>query len=92
MAMVHGCTVGRGSLIGIGAIVLNGAVIGEEWLVGAGALVPEGKTFPPRSLIIGTPARVARALTDEDIARIQEGVQGYQQRWKRYVAGLKPQG
>lgn len=92
MAMVHGCTIGRGCLIGIGAIILNGATIGEESLVGAGAFVPEGKNFPARSLIIGSPARVARQLTDQDIAKIQRGVTGYQQRWRRYVAGLKAVG
>ncbi len=89
MAMVHGCTVGRGSLIGIGAIVLNGAVIGEECLVGAGTLIAEGKSFPPRSLILGTPGRVVRTLGEEDIARMRKTAAGYQQRWKRYVAGLK---
>ncbi len=91
-AMLHGCTIGRGSLVGIGAIVLNHAEIGEECLVGAGALVPEGKTFPPRSLILGTPGRVARQLSDEDVSRIARTVAGYQQRWKRYVAEAKPQG
>ena len=90
MAMVHGCTVRRGSLIGIGAIVLNGAVIGEECLVGAGALVPEGKSYAPRSLILGSPARVVRQLTDEDVARLRKTAAGYQQRWKRYVSGLQP--
>ena len=88
LAMVHGCTVGRGSLIGIGAIVLNGAVIGEECLVGAGTLVPEGKTYPARSLILGSPGRVVRTLTEEDLARMRRTAQGYQQRWKRYVAGM----
>ncbi len=89
MAMVHGCTVGRASLIGIGAIVLNGAVIGEECLVGAGTLIAEGKSFPPRSLILGTPGRVVRTLGEEDIARMHKTAAGYQQRWKRYVDGLK---
>jgi carbonic anhydrase/acetyltransferase-like protein (isoleucine patch superfamily) len=89
MAMVHGCTVGRGSLIGIGAIVLNSAVIGEECLVGAGALVSESKTFPPRSLILGSPGRVVRTLGEEDIARMRKTAAGYQQRWKRYAAGLE---
>lgn len=92
MAMVHGCTVGRGSLIGIGAIVLNHAVIGEECLVGAGTLIPEGKTYPARSLILGSPGRVARALTDEDVARMRKTAYGYQQRWKRYVEGMKEAG
>ncbi len=90
LAMVHGCTVGRGSLIGIGAIVLNNAVISEECLVGAGTLIPEGKTYPARSLILGSPGRVARPLTDEDVARMRRTAQGYQQRWKRYVAGMTP--
>lgn len=88
LAMVHGCTIGPGALIGIGAIVLNGAVIGEESLVGAGALVPEGKTYPPRSLILGSPGRVARTLADDDIARMRRTAKGYQDRWKRYAAGL----
>lgn len=88
LAMVHGCTVGAGALIGIGAIVLNGAVIGDECLVGAGALVPEGKIFPPRSLILGSPGRVARTLGEEDIARLRKTAKGYQDRWKRYDAGL----
>ena len=87
-AMVHGCTVGRGSLIGIGAIVLNGASIGEECLVGAGTLIAEGKTYPARSLILGAPGRVVRQLTEDDIARMRRTALGYQQRWKRYVAGL----
>ena len=89
MAMVHGATVKAGSLIGIGAIVLNGAVIGEESLVGAGALVPEGKVYPPRSLILGSPGRVVRQLEAEDIQRLQRTAKGYQDRWKRYVAGLE---
>lgn len=88
MAMVHGCSVGAGSLIGIGAIVLNGAVIGEECLVGAGTLVPEGKSYPPRSLILGTPGRVVRQLGEEDVARLRKTAAGYQQRWKRYVTGF----
>jgi carbonic anhydrase/acetyltransferase-like protein (isoleucine patch superfamily) len=88
LAMVHGCTVGAGALIGIGAVVLNGAVIGEQCLVGAGALVPEGKVYPPRSLILGSPGRVARSLGEEDLARLRKTAKGYQDRWKRYAAGL----
>jgi carbonic anhydrase/acetyltransferase-like protein (isoleucine patch superfamily) len=84
------CTIGRGSLIGIGAIVLNKAVIGEQCLIGAGTLVPEGKTFPPRSLVMGSPGRVVRQLTDEDVARLERTAAGYRQRWKRY-AQLRPQ-
>jgi carbonic anhydrase/acetyltransferase-like protein (isoleucine patch superfamily) len=91
MAMLHGCTVQRCSLIGIGAIVLNGAVIGEESLVGAHALVPEGKTFPPRSLVMGAPGRVVRELGEADVARLREAAEIYRKRWKQYAAGLKPQ-
>ena len=92
MAMLHGCTIGPRSLVGIGAIVLNGARIGEESLIGAHALVPEGKEIPPRSLVIGAPGRVARQLTDEDIAGIREAAEIYQSRWKRYAAHMKRQG
>jgi carbonic anhydrase/acetyltransferase-like protein (isoleucine patch superfamily) len=77
-AVVHGCTVESGSLIGMGAIVLSGAVIGAESLVAAGALVPEHRTFAPRSLIMGSPARVVRTLSDEDVERlIRPGVAHY---------------
>mgnify|MGYP000662166630 CR=1 FL=1 len=69
--MLHGCTIGDESLIGIGAVVLNGAVIGRHCLVGAGALVTEGKTFPDGSLIIGSPARVVRQLTPEQIEALR---------------------
>ncbi len=78
MVMLHGCTIGRDSLIGIGAIVLNGAVIGEHSLVAAGALIPEGKVFPPRSLIVGSPARVVREVTEEEITRMARGLAFYQ--------------
>lgn len=76
-AMLHGCTVGEGSLIGIQAVVLNGAVIGKHSLVGAGALVTEGKTFPDRSLILGTPAKVARELSDDEIKNLQRNADNY---------------
>ena len=88
-AMVHGCTVEEGSLIGIHAIVLNGAVIGRESLVGAGALVTEGKVFPPRSLILGSPAKVVRTLSDADVARMRKGADSYVERAQRYRRHLK---
>ncbi|CAG2127905.1 gamma carbonic anhydrase family protein [Cupriavidus plantarum] len=88
-AMLHGCTVGDGSLIGIQAVVLNGAVIGKECLVGAGALVTEGKVFPDRSLIIGTPAKVVRQLTDEDVANLYRNAETYAQRQATYKVALK---
>ena len=74
---LHGCTIGDGALIGIHATVLNGAVIGEGSLVGANSLVGEGKIFPPRSLILGSPAKVVRELTDADAARIRDGTRHY---------------
>jgi len=76
-AMLHGCTVGSGSLIGIQAIILNNAVIGRNSLVGAGALVTEGQTFPDHTLILGSPARAVRELTDEEIVRMHANTQRY---------------
>jgi carbonic anhydrase/acetyltransferase-like protein (isoleucine patch superfamily) len=77
MVVLHGCTVGDGCLIGMGAIVMNRAVIGRECLIGAGSVVPEGKEIPDRSLVIGTPGRVIRQLTDEDIAGIRASADSY---------------
>src|SRR5690606_22991518 len=79
-AMLHGCTVGDGSLIGIQAVVLNNAVIGRECLVGAGAVVTEGKVFPDRSLILGGPAKVVRTLSDEDVANLRRNAANYVER------------
>jgi carbonic anhydrase/acetyltransferase-like protein (isoleucine patch superfamily) len=89
-AMLHGCTVGDNCMIGMGAIILNGAVIGENSLVGAGALVTEGKVFPPNSLIVGSPAKVVRALTPEQIDRLRWSATNYQQNAQRFKASLKP--
>jgi len=88
-AMLHGCTIGDGSLIGIQAVILNGAKIGRNCLVGAGALVTEGKEFPDNSLIIGSPARVARTLTDEDVARMGRNTANYVERARRFKTELK---
>ena len=79
-AMLHGCTVGDGSLIGIQAVVLDGAKIGKNCLVAAGALVTSGKEFPDNSLIMGSPAKAVRELTDAQISDIQKGVQTYIER------------
>lgn len=87
-AMLHGCTIGEGSLIGIQAVVLDGAVIGKECLVGAGAIVTEGKVFPDRSLILGAPAKVVRELTDEDVARLYQGAESYAGRQAIYKKQL----
>jgi carbonic anhydrase/acetyltransferase-like protein (isoleucine patch superfamily) len=87
--MLHGCTVGDGSLIGIGAVVLNGAVIGKHCLVGAGSLVTEGKVFPDGSMILGSPAKVVKQLTPEQIAGLQASAQHYVANAKRFKNGLK---
>ncbi|KVN29670.1 gamma carbonic anhydrase family protein [Burkholderia pyrrocinia] len=76
-AVLHGCTIGEGSLVGIQAVVLDGAVIGRQCLVGAGAVVTAGKVFPERSLILGAPAKVVRVLTDEDVARLRTNIGFY---------------
>jgi carbonic anhydrase/acetyltransferase-like protein (isoleucine patch superfamily) len=91
-AMLHGCTVGNGSLIGIQAIVLNRAVIGRHCLVGAGAIVTEGKVFPDRSLILGAPAKMVRTLGDEEVARLLASAENYHQRGLRYARGLAAAG
>jgi carbonic anhydrase/acetyltransferase-like protein (isoleucine patch superfamily) len=77
---LHGCTVERLCLVGIGAIVLTGAVVGEESIVAAGALVPEGMVVPARSIVMGVPAKVRRAVTEEERA----GLRGYAERYVRY--------
>jgi carbonic anhydrase/acetyltransferase-like protein (isoleucine patch superfamily) len=88
-AMLHGCTIGDGSLIGIQAVILNGARIGRGCLVGAGALVTEGKQFPDGSLILGTPAKVVRQLTAEDQERLLASAANYAGRGQRYKTELK---
>jgi carbonic anhydrase/acetyltransferase-like protein (isoleucine patch superfamily) len=87
--MLHGCTIGDGSLIGIQAVILNGARIGRNCLVGAGTLVPEGKEFPDGVLIVGTPAKVVRELTPEQITRINEAADRYVENARRHRDGLK---
>lgn len=87
--MLHGCTVGDGSLIGIGAVVLNGAKIGKGCLVGAGSLVTEGKEFPDGSMIMGSPAKVVRQLTPEQLEGLRLSAQHYVNNARRYRVGLK---
>lgn len=89
-AMLHGCTVGDNSLIGINAVVLNRAVIGRNSIVGAGALVPEGKVFPDGVLLIGSPARVARELSEDQIARLTRSADHYVWNAQRFAKGLTP--
>lgn len=87
-AMLHGCSVGDGSLIGIGAIVLNGACIGSGSIVAAGAFVPEGRSYPDRSLILGSPAKVVRELSESEVAGLRTSAQGYWARWQIYRSEL----
>lgn len=84
-AVVHGCTVHRGALIGMGSRVLDGAVVGESALVGAGALVPEGMKVPPRTLVVGVPARVKRPLTDEELAKLERSWRNYVEYKEKYL-------
>ena len=88
-AMLHGCTIGDNTLIGMGATILNNARIGKSCLVGANALITEGKEFPDGSLIVGSPAKVVRQLDDDAIARLGKSAEGYARNWKRFAKGLK---
>lgn len=87
-AILHGCTIGDNVVIGMGAIVLNGAKIGDNTIVGAGALVTEGKEIPPGSLVIGSPGKVVRQLTIDEIARNRASATHYVANWKRFAKGL----
>mgnify|MGYP000199137159 CR=1 FL=1 len=90
LVMLHGCTVGDGSLIGIGSVILNRAVIGKGCIVGANTLIPEGKVFPDRSLIVGSPGKVVRELSDEDVARLKKSAEHYVDNAARYRDSLQP--
>ena len=90
MAMLHGCTIGDHSLVGIGATLMNGSSVGKECIVGAHALVTEGKRFPDGVVIMGAPAKVVRELTDEDRAKLRANADRYVQRARRYQQELKP--
>jgi len=84
MAMLHGCTIGEGSLIGIKSVILNGAKIGRNCLIGASSLIAEGKEIPDGSLVIGSPGRVVRQLSEDEIRRINSASEHYVQKFKRY--------
>ena len=90
--MLHGCTIGDGSLIGIQAIVLNGARIGRGCLIGAGALITEGKEIPDFSLVMGAPGKVVRSLDEAAQARLLKSAAHYRANAARYARGLKPAG
>ena len=91
-AILHGCRIGDGALVGMGARILNGAVIGDNCLVGAGALVTEGKSFEPGMLIVGSPARALRPLSGEELAMLQLSAAHYAEKAAHYAAALKLHG
>ena len=88
-AILHGCTIGECSLVGMGATILNGAVIGDNCLIGANALVTEGKQIPEGSLVIGAPAKVVRELSADEIAGLKASARGYVANARRFLGGLK---
>ncbi|HKE40577.1 MAG TPA: gamma carbonic anhydrase family protein [Casimicrobiaceae bacterium] len=90
LAMLHGCTIGEGSLVGIKSVILNHAVIGRECLIGASALIPEGKVIPDRSLVIGSPGKVVRTLSDEEVAGLYRSATQYVDNAQRYLRDLRP--
>ena len=90
MAMLHGCTIGDGTLIGIKSVILNDAIIGKNCVIGANTLVPEGKKIPDGSLVVGSPGKVVRHLTDEEIREFRSTAAHYVEAWQRYRAELKP--
>jgi carbonic anhydrase/acetyltransferase-like protein (isoleucine patch superfamily) len=87
-AMIHGCTIGDGSLIGIASIILDFAIIGRHSLVGANSLITEGKEFPDRVLILGSPARVIRELTDQEVLQLQVNADHYVKKSRNYQSRL----
>ena len=89
MVMLHGCTVGDGSLIGIKSVILNRAVIGKSCIIGANTLIPEGKVIPDRSLVMGSPGKVVRELTDQEVAMLATSAAHYVENAKRYVTDLQ---
>ncbi len=87
-AILHGCTIGNGSLIGMGATILNNTVVGSGCLIGACAFLPEGKTIPDHSLVIGSPGKVARVLTHEQVEGLLKSAAGYVRNWQRFARAL----
>lgn len=89
-AILHGCTIGANSLVGMGAILLNGASVGRNCIIGAGALVAENKVIADNSLVVGSPGRVVRTIDGEMAANLTRAAEGYAAKWKRYVSGFSP--
>ena len=90
MVMLHGCTIGDGTLVGIGSVILNGTKIGRNCVIGASTLIAENKEIPDNSLVVGSPGRVIRTLNEEQIAKVAQAATGYVERWKQYKRELKP--
>ena len=90
MVMLHGCTIGDNTLVGIKSVIMNGAVVGKNCIIGANALIPERKVIPDGSLVLGSPARIIRPVTDEEIVSIRLNSQHYVENFKRYQAEFKP--
>ena len=88
MAMLHGCAIGDGTLVGINAVVMNGARIGRQCIIGSNALVTEGKEIPDRSLVVGSPGRVVREVTDDEVRFVQDSADVYARKGDRYRRGL----
>lgn len=91
MAMLHGCRIGDGSMVGIGSVILNGASIGDNCLIGAGCLITEGKEIPDRSVVMGSPGKVVRQLSEQEVANLKSNSDHYVINWQRYQKTLKQQ-
>ena len=88
LVMLHGCTIGDNSLIGIGAVILNNAKIGKNCIIGANSLITENKIIPDNSLVVGSPGRVIRKVTEEEAKAIKENAIRYQENWKKYSKSI----
>ena len=89
LVMLHGCTIGDNSLIGIGAVILNNVKIGKNCIIGAKALITENKEIPDNSLVVGSPGRVIRKLTEQEIQAVEKNAIRYQDNWKKYSKSIK---
>jgi carbonic anhydrase/acetyltransferase-like protein (isoleucine patch superfamily) len=90
LVMLHGCTIGDNSLVGIGSVILNGVKIGKNCLIGANVLLTEGKEIPDNSLVMGSPGKVVREVSDDQARKLQTSALGYVRNWQRYVGALIP--
>jgi carbonic anhydrase/acetyltransferase-like protein (isoleucine patch superfamily) len=90
LAMLHGCTIGDNTLVGIGAVILNGAKIGKNCIIGAKALIAEGKEIPDNSMVVGAPGRIIREVSEAQVMGLQASALHYVQNWQRFKSDLKP--